>query len=273
MQDTTMQIVDTPHGKMLLGKYKDDECSIKILLYDFENYGQFIFYPFDNVVYIHDFECRDQSNRKGTGRGRGRKLLFTVLNRIREIKGKNTSVTLTASSKNWASGGNDAELIKYYNRLGFREIDQTLPGLMSANIETVMRNCSPEEFQPLPEPSPNPATAAAAAAPLEREIVQPAAEAYFSSSEESNFFPYSPSQSESQSSESFQPGSVPSTSVEPNRFGGKKNHTNRKYTMKTRKNKKSKKRWSLKYKKSINCKRPRGFSQRQYCKYGRKNLK
>jgi hypothetical protein len=52
--------------------------------------------------------------------------------------------------------------------------------------------------------------------------------------------------------------------------GGKKNYTNRKYTMKTRKNKKSKKRWSLKYKKSINCKRPRGFSQRQYCKYGRK---
>jgi hypothetical protein len=56
--------------------------------------------------------------------------------------------------------------------------------------------------------------------------------------------------------------------------GGKKNHTNRKYIMKTRKNKsknkKSKKRWSLKYKKSINCKRPRGFSQRQYCNYGRK---
>ena len=29
--------------------------------------------------------------------------------------------------------------------------------------------------------------------------------------------------------------------------------------------------WSLKYKRSINCKRPRGFSQKQYCKYGRKN--
>jgi hypothetical protein len=54
--------------------------------------------------------------------------------------------------------------------------------------------------------------------------------------------------------------------------GGKKNHINkkyRKYTLKT-KNKKSRKRWSLKYKKSINCKQPRGFSQRQYCKYGRK---
>lgn len=31
--------------------------------------------------------------------------------------------------------------------------------------------------------------------------------------------------------------------------------------------------WSLKYKRSINCRRPRGFSQRQYCKYGRKKTK
>jgi hypothetical protein len=28
--------------------------------------------------------------------------------------------------------------------------------------------------------------------------------------------------------------------------------------------------WSLKYKKSINCNRPHGFSQRQFCKYGAK---
>lgn len=28
--------------------------------------------------------------------------------------------------------------------------------------------------------------------------------------------------------------------------------------------------WSAKYKKSINCKKPRGFSQKQHCKYGRK---
>lgn len=33
-------------------------------------------------------------------------------------------------------------------------------------------------------------------------------------------------------------------------------------TMKRRK-------WSQKYKRSINCNRPRGFSQRQYCKYGK----
>ena len=34
--------------------------------------------------------------------------------------------------------------------------------------------------------------------------------------------------------------------------------------------KKTKRKWSKKYKKSINCKRPKGFSQKQYCKYGRK---
>lgn len=27
--------------------------------------------------------------------------------------------------------------------------------------------------------------------------------------------------------------------------------------------------WSAKYKRSIDCKNPRGFSQKQYCKYGR----
>jgi len=30
--------------------------------------------------------------------------------------------------------------------------------------------------------------------------------------------------------------------------------------------------WSLKYKRSIDCNHPRGFSQKQHCKYGRKKL-
>ena len=33
------------------------------------------------------------------------------------------------------------------------------------------------------------------------------------------------------------------------------------------------KKWSVKYKKSIKCNRPKGFSQKQYCKYGRKTHK
>ena len=36
---------------------------------------------------------------------------------------------------------------------------------------------------------------------------------------------------------------------------------------------KSKRKWSITYKKSINCNRPKGFSQKQYCKYRRKKYK
>jgi hypothetical protein len=40
---------------------------------------------------------------------------------------------------------------------------------------------------------------------------------------------------------------------------------------KSRKNKnKTKRKWSNKYKKSINCKNPKGFSQKQYCKKKKK---
>ena len=31
--------------------------------------------------------------------------------------------------------------------------------------------------------------------------------------------------------------------------------------------------WSAKYKKSINCRKPKGFSQKQYCRYGRNKRK
>jgi len=48
-------------------------------------------------------------------------------------------------------------------------------------------------------------------------------------------------------------------------IGGKKKTKNY-----TRKNNKKGGKWSLKYKRSINCRRPKGFSQRQYCKYSRR---
>ena len=41
---------------------------------------------------------------------------------------------------------------------------------------------------------------------------------------------------------------------------------------KSRKNisrKKMSRKWSIKYKKRIKCSHPKGFSQKQYCKYGR----
>ena len=50
----------------------------------------------------------------------------------------------------------------------------------------------------------------------------------------------------------------------------KKNRTNR-TNKKNRTNRKQKGgKWSLKYKRSINCRKPKGFSQKQHCKYGRK---
>jgi thiol-disulfide isomerase/thioredoxin len=49
--------------------------------------------------------------------------------------------------------------------------------------------------------------------------------------------------------------------------GGKKTINNK---MVKNINKTRKRKWSNKYKRSINCKSPKGFSQKQYCKYGRK---
>ena len=43
---------------------------------------------------------------------------------------------------------------------------------------------------------------------------------------------------------------------------------NTKGTMKRRTMKGGK--WSIKYKKSINCNHPKGFSQKQHCKYGKR---
>lgn len=48
-----------------------------------------------------------------------------------------------------------------------------------------------------------------------------------------------------------------------NKSNAKKNSTKKKKPKKGGK-------WSLKYKRSINCKHPKGFSQKQHCKYGRK---
>jgi thiol-disulfide isomerase/thioredoxin len=41
----------------------------------------------------------------------------------------------------------------------------------------------------------------------------------------------------------------------------------------TKKNSQKGGKWTRKYKKSINCRKPKGFSQKQYCKYGRNKSK
>lgn len=49
---------------------------------------------------------------------------------------------------------------------------------------------------------------------------------------------------------------------------GKRKHKKR-HNKTHKKNNMTGGKWSRKYKKSINCKRPKGFSQKQYCKYSR----
>jgi len=58
-----------------------------------------------------------------------------------------------------------------------------------------------------------------------------------------------------------------------NQKGGKKSKTKKNKSNKSNNNKNKKHKWSMKYKKSINCKRPKGFSQKQFCKYNKMNKK
>jgi len=52
--------------------------------------------------------------------------------------------------------------------------------------------------------------------------------------------------------------------------GGKKTRRNKYLKKKSKSKTRRGGKWSAKYKKTINCRRPKGFSQKQYCKYGRK---
>jgi len=55
-----------------------------------------------------------------------------------------------------------------------------------------------------------------------------------------------------------------------NRLNKTKIKSNKYNKTKRRKHKQKGGKWSRKYKSSINCNKPKGFSQKQYCKYGRK---
>ena len=56
-----------------------------------------------------------------------------------------------------------------------------------------------------------------------------------------------------------------------NKTQHRKNNNNNKNNTKHKKPKRHRGgKWSMKYKKSIDCNKPKGFSQKQHCKYGRK---
>jgi thiol-disulfide isomerase/thioredoxin len=60
------------------------------------------------------------------------------------------------------------------------------------------------------------------------------------------------------------------TTSEKSQYSNLKNNQTPKHLKNNRKTRKQiAGKWSAKYKRSINCNRPKGFSQKQYCKYGR----
>ena len=71
------------------------------------------------------------------------------------------------------------------------------------------------------------------------------------------------------------PPPPPSTPDEEEGGGNKRNNKKSRSKNKCKKNMKKQfgGKWSLKYKKSINCNRPKGFSQKQHCRYRNKNTR
>jgi hypothetical protein len=72
--------------------------------------------------------------------------------------------------------------------------------------------------------------------------------------------------------------SAPPSTPDPDEEEGGGNKRNNKKSRSKNKCKKNMKKqfggkWSLKYKKSINCNRPKGFSQKQHCRYRNKNTR
>ena len=66
-----------------------------------------------------------------------------------------------------------------------------------------------------------------------------------------------------------QKGGINTNARRRNRTQSRTRSQRNKKTSNSRKKIIKKNKWSLKYKRSINCRRPRGFSQKQHCKYGR----
>lgn len=66
---------------------------------------------------------------------------------MKERYGENIIVTLTSSSKPTIINNkntqeeNDAKLMKYYSKLGFKEIEM-IPGFMYADINSIIEKCT-----------------------------------------------------------------------------------------------------------------------------------
>ena len=138
-----MEIV-TQNEKHVLAKYKN--CKIFINLTDFlkintkYNPNEFDDIP---IIYIKEFKCDIISSQKGNGRI----LLRMILEHIKNTYFKNEHVLvslLAVSVEQTDASGNvirsdDAKLIKYYSKLGFRQINPL--GIMIGGLSNILKQC------------------------------------------------------------------------------------------------------------------------------------
>jgi hypothetical protein len=138
-----MEIV-TQNEKHVLAKYKN--CKIFINLTDFlEINSKYNPNEFDDIpiIYIKEFKCDIISSQKGNGRI----LLRMVLEHIKNTYFKNEHVLVSllavSEERKDASGivtrSDDAKLIQYYSKLGFRQINPL--GIMIGSLTNILKQC------------------------------------------------------------------------------------------------------------------------------------
>jgi hypothetical protein len=135
----------------ITAKYKN--CTIDISYRDMEDIDTiktFVPMPFDldtntKIISIVLFKC-DKTDI--SLKGNGRVLLQMILDHIKRLFPQNIVVSLTAVSLDYEQSKNsevqqaeDMKLIKYYEKLGFIQISEELPGIMIGKIDNIILKC------------------------------------------------------------------------------------------------------------------------------------
>jgi hypothetical protein len=126
-------------------------CSIEISYRDHQEIieiNKMLPMPFDidadtQIISITLFKC---DTKDSSQKGNGRVLLQMILDHIKTLFRDNIVVSLGASSlkpcrSSEEQQANDIKLIKYYEKLGFIQITEEMPGIMIGKIDDIILKC------------------------------------------------------------------------------------------------------------------------------------
>ena len=111
-------------------RYYDDNCYVT---FNYDEGGL--------SATIQMFECTRENGKKRGG-GLGKKLLYNVLKHIREST-QVIMIELLPVSVGENSNNNESKLIKYYEKLGFKQINST--GNMNALLDDLLIKLNPKK--------------------------------------------------------------------------------------------------------------------------------